>query len=71
MKIRWQQDVELTVIAYFDEDYNVDVTETETIKAGEQDEVEILADHGDTVDIRFSYGTLAKNVDKKLFIEVQ
>jgi hypothetical protein len=71
MKICWQKDFELTVIAFFDEDNNVDVTEIETIKAGEEDEVTILADHGETVDIKFSYGTIARNVDRKLFIEVK
>lgn len=71
MKIIWQKDVELTVIAYFDEDANVDVTETEMIKAGEENLITILADHVDTVDIRFDYGTRAKNVDKKLFLEVK
>lgn len=71
MKICWQENVELTVIAFFDEDNNnIPVTETEMIKAGEEDEITILADHGDTVDIKFSYGTIARNVDRKLFVEV-
>ena len=72
ISVKWDSGRTLmVVIAYFDEDNNCDVTETEMIKAGEEDEVVILGDHGETVDIRFSYGTLTKNVDKKLFIEVK
>ena len=71
MKICWQQDIELEVVEYYDEKEEVPVTNTEIIKAGEEDDVDITADHGETVDLQFGCGVMAYNVDKTLFIEVK
>ncbi|MDO8302262.1 MAG: hypothetical protein Q7T18_03380 [Sedimentisphaerales bacterium] len=71
MKICWQEDVELTVVLYYDEEQDIPVRDVEIIKAGEEDEVDITSDHGETVDMQFGCGSMAYNVDKKLFIEVK
>jgi len=70
MKICWQKDVELIIVTDFDTKTEMVEQYPERITAGEEDDVDIIEDKGDTVDIQFACGSVAYDVEKKWFIEI-
>jgi ubiquinone/menaquinone biosynthesis C-methylase UbiE len=67
MWIRWKNEVHLEVVTNYDENNDVADTEQEVFKPNETMEVDVLEDHGDTVDIQFGDGSVAFNVEKTWF----
>jgi len=67
MKIKWLRDIELNVIDYIDEDTNTPVESSETINAGDIDDVDIIKDAGDCIDLQFGDGSMALSVMKKWY----
>ena len=67
MKIKWLDEVDLTVVYSFDEKNGIADEGFEIVEKGEINEVDILEDNGDTVDMQFGYGWVAFGVRKDYF----
>ncbi|KKN55674.1 hypothetical protein LCGC14_0579760 [marine sediment metagenome] len=66
MKIRWLVDVGLTI---YEEEDNPD-GEFVTVKAGEEDEIDIVSEKNGFVDIQFGVGSMAYNVRTTWYEEI-
>ena len=60
-RIKWIKDCELQVMENEHDSYN------EIVRAGELDDVDIVADNGDTVDMQFGCGDVSYAVSKDVF----
>jgi len=67
MKIRWLQDVELSVVTEFDELTETPCEEPETFKKNTSSDVDILNTYPKTVDMQFGDGSVAFNVPNSAF----
>jgi len=70
MKIKWLDEVDLTVVYSFDEKNEVADEGFEIVEKGEVNDVCILEDKGDTVDMQFGNGWVAFGVRKDYFTVV-
>jgi hypothetical protein len=71
MKIRFIKDSEIEVVTDYDKENDVVVTEDEFFKSGEETEIDILADHGDIVDVQFGCGDCCYGLKKSCFYIIE
>ena len=67
MKIRWLDNIDLSVVYNYEEETDIPDEGFEIVEKGEINEVDILEDKGNTVDMQFGNGSVAFNVKKKWF----
>lgn len=67
MKIRWLCRMELPVIINYDEQADAGDTETEVVKVGEIDEVDLFGEEGDLVNMQFGNGSVSLSVPRDAF----
>jgi len=67
MKIKWITDVTLDVVVNFDEATEETTTETETFKAGEICDVDLLGEQSDSIDIQFGCGDCCYGIRRTCF----
>ena len=67
MIITFKQDCILQVCSYYDEANDEAKFEEESFNQGEQHLVDLVCDHGNSVDIQFGDGSVAYNVPKENF----
>ena len=67
MKIKWLDEIELSVVYNYDEKNEIADEGIEIVQKGEVNEVDILDDEGGKVDIQFGNGSATFGVSKKYF----
>lgn len=60
-RIKWKKDTKLKVMENEHDSYD------EEVRAGELDDVDIIADNGDSVDIQYACGDVSYSVSKDFF----
>ena len=71
MKIRWLDEIDLTVVTDFDEKNEIADEGFEIVEKGEVNEVDILDDSGEAVDMQFGNGSVAFGVSKECFTVIE
>ena len=71
LTIRFKNKTELEITTGYDEKKDKVYTEDETFEPSETHEVDIVSDHGETVDMQFGCGDMAYAVPKTLFDVVE
>ena len=64
MKIKWLDEIELSVVYNYDEENEVLDEGFEVVEKDEVNDVDIIEDKGKTVDMQFGNGAVAFNVGK-------
>lgn len=67
MKIRFRETVELEVFNSYDEENDAPDTDNEVFSVGDEHDVDIIEDKGQSIDVQFGDGSMAFNVMKAWF----
>ena len=67
MKIKWLKDIELELVADYNEETDIANTEKETVRDNKIDEVDIIQETSDSADIQFGNGSVAFAVPTDCF----